>query len=152
MLETRTVARCLQSAFCPPPLLFLSWWGKLLSTHPEKVSMNTNRYLYPYLPGFTSVKSTSQQAPGLVPHSLIPWVAGWGTAFVSWHALQFDTMSPIIILTSFMVILACLIRSYNLRFPGEWHDAFLVILVFLVLLGGLENCLLLSTTRPTVGP
>lgn len=30
------------------------------STQPEKVSTNTSRYLYPYLAGFTSVKSTSQ--------------------------------------------------------------------------------------------
>ena len=29
------------------------------SVHPEKVSTNTSKYLYLYLPGFTSVKSIS---------------------------------------------------------------------------------------------
>lgn len=28
--------------------------------HPEKVSTKTNRYLYPFFPGLTNVKSTSQ--------------------------------------------------------------------------------------------
>lgn len=39
------------------------------STHPEKVSLKTRRYLYPHLPGFTPVKSTFQWTLGEVPLS-----------------------------------------------------------------------------------
>ena len=43
---------------------------------PEKVSTGTNVGLDPYLPGFTSVKSVSQWAPGLVPICQEPFSLG----------------------------------------------------------------------------
>ena len=42
----------------------------------EKVSTGTNVDLDPYLPGFTSVKSVSQWAPGLVPLCQEPFSLG----------------------------------------------------------------------------
>ncbi|CAN0443116.1 unnamed protein product [Rangifer tarandus platyrhynchus] len=57
------------------------------STHPEKVSTRTNRQRYPYLPGFTSVKSISQCCPGSSPRYLVP-VCCFFPALISWHALQ----------------------------------------------------------------
>ena len=42
----------------------------------EKVSTGTNVGLDPYLPGFTSVKSVSQWAPGLVPLCQEPFSLG----------------------------------------------------------------------------
>ena len=62
------------------------------STHPEKVSTKTNRKRYPYLPGLTSVKSTSQCCPGLSPRYLIPVCCPF-PGFIIWHALQAWAMS-----------------------------------------------------------
>jgi hypothetical protein len=63
------------------------------STQPEKVSIRTNKYLYPYLPGFTSVKSTSQLRPGALPHTHVlvcrsPLLLG----FIAWHPTHWSTI------------------------------------------------------------
>lgn len=40
-------------------IIFATIVGKA-STHPQKVCMNTNKYLYPFFPHLTSVKLTFQ--------------------------------------------------------------------------------------------
>jgi hypothetical protein len=63
--------------------------GKAL-THPENVSIKTNRYLLPYLAGLTLVKSTFQYAPGQSPLSHLPGAFLWYPALVraqGWHLL-----------------------------------------------------------------
>lgn len=51
--------------------LFLFLWGKA-SVQPEKVSTKMRGYLYLNFPGLTSVKPTSQCAPGSIRHSRFP--------------------------------------------------------------------------------
>jgi hypothetical protein len=63
------------------------------STQPEKVSIRTNKYLSPYLSGFTSVKSTSQLHPGAllrtrVPVCRSPFLLG----FIAWHLAHWSTI------------------------------------------------------------
>jgi hypothetical protein len=63
------------------------------STQPEKVSIRTNKYLYPYLPGFTSVKSTSQLWPGALPCTCVPVCRSpFLLGFIVWHLAQWSTI------------------------------------------------------------
>ena len=58
------------------PSVFLTTVCAKALVDPEKVSTGTNVGLDPYLPGFTSVKSVSQWAPGLVPICQEPFSLG----------------------------------------------------------------------------
>jgi hypothetical protein len=63
------------------------------STQPEKVSIRTNKYLYPYLPGFTSVKSTSQLCPGTLPRTRVPVCRSpFLLGFIAWHPAHWSTI------------------------------------------------------------
>ena len=64
------------------------------STQPEKVSTNTSKYLYPCLPGFTSVKSTSQLCPSALPCILVPVCRGpFLLGLIAWHPTHWSTIS-----------------------------------------------------------
>lgn len=64
------------------------------STQPDKISTNTSKYLYPYFPGFTSVKSTSQLRPGPLPHTLVPVCRGpFLLGLIAWHPTHRSTIS-----------------------------------------------------------
>jgi hypothetical protein len=67
------------------------------------VSIRTNKYLYPYLPGFTSVKSTSQLRPGALPRTRVPVCRS--PFFAGFHSLAPST------LVHNLLNLGCLMRE-----------------------------------------
>lgn len=67
--------------------------------YPEKVPTNTSKYLQPYSPGFSSMKSTSQLTPGCIPLSLLPIPAFvQDLAFTRWYGGQWVTTSSVWVL------------------------------------------------------
>ena len=89
------------------------------STHPEKVSTNTRRYLWPYFPGLASVKLTYQYIPYRSPLGLLPCLLWASWAFTCWNILRCSTISLFQNLRSIIYTLGTL-TVWTRFLPPKW--------------------------------